>query len=319
MGGEVAMESVPGLGTTMRLTVALPRAPLSEVAPEPEAPGAAGEFALRSLPDVEEAAREGTLVLLVDDHPTNRLVIARQLALAGYASEAANDGLEGLEKWRSGRYALLLSDVHMPRMDGYELARRIRAEEAARAGAGAGGAAAHTPIVALTASALKGEAERCLAAGMDDYLAKPVSIATLAATLGRWLPHAMPLPDEPAAPAFPQLDHPPPLDPAVVESLAGGDAAAAQAVLADFLASTAQDLASAEAARNAGDLGELARQAHKVKGASRMVGALELAQCAEQLERSARAGDRHAAAPLAADLATAAERLRRHVAARYPS
>jgi len=309
----------------------LPRADLAEVMPEPEAPGAAGEFALRSLPDAEEAAREGTLVLLVDDHPTNRLVIARQLALAGFASEAANDGEEALEKWRSGRYALLLSDVHMPRMDGYELARRIRAEEAARGAVD--GRAAHTPIVALTASALKGEAERCLAAGMDDYLAKPVSIAALAATLGRWLPHAMPLQDAaagPAAPgedaagvpaaqsAFPQLDHPPPLDPAIVRSLTGGDAGAARAVLADFLASTAQDLAAAETARNAGDLAELARQAHKVKGASRMVGALELAQCAEQLERSARAEDRQAAAPLAADLATAAERLRRHVAARYP-
>jgi CheY-like chemotaxis protein/HPt (histidine-containing phosphotransfer) domain-containing protein len=322
MGGEVSMESVPGLGTTMRLSLALPRAPLADVPQEPEAPGAAGEFALRSLPDVDEAAREGTLVLLVDDHPTNRLVIARQLALAGFASEAANDGVEGLEKWRSGRYALLLSDVHMPRMDGYELTRRIRAEEGARA-------LPHTPIVALTASALKGEAERCLAAGMDDYLAKPVSIASLAATLARWLPHAAPVqdpapgvasPDAPVpAPAFPQLDHPPPLDPAVVEALTGGDGTVARTVLADFLASTTQDLASAEAARNAGAFESLAREAHKVKGASRMVGALELAQCAEDLEQAARAGDWRATAPLVADLATAAERLRRHVDARYPA
>ena len=315
MGGEIAMESVPGLGTTMRLSIALPRAPLSEVAAEPEAPGVAGEFALRSLPDVEEAAREGTLVLLVDDHPTNRLVIARQLALAGFASEAANDGVEGLEKWRSGRYALLLSDVHMPRMDGYELARRIRAEAASRG-------LAHTPIVALTASALKGEAERCLAAGMDDYLAKPVSIAALAATLRRWLPQAAPAPAASgAAPdvpqALPQLDHPPPLDPAVVDALTGGDAADARAVLDDFLASTATDLAAAEAARGAGDLADLARQAHKLKGAARTIGALELAHCADRLEAAARASDWAAAAPLTADLATAAERLRRHVASRY--
>jgi HPt (histidine-containing phosphotransfer) domain-containing protein len=206
-------------------------------------------------------------------------------------------------------------------MDGYELARRIRAEESARN-------LPRTPIVALTASALKGEAERCLAAGMDDYLAKPVSIAALAGTLRRWLPHAMPVQDPAAAiaaadspvptAAFPQLDHPPPLDPAVVETLTGGDGAAARVVLSDFLASTTQDLASAEAARNAGALDALAREAHKVKGASRMVGALELAQCAEDLEHAARAGDWRAAAPLAADLATAAERLRRHVAMRYP-
>ncbi|MGN6111553.1 MAG: response regulator [Luteimonas sp.] len=316
------MESVPGLGTTMRLSLALPRASLEDVAQEPEIPGASGEFALRSLPDVEEAAREGSLVLLVDDHPTNRLVIARQLALAGFASEAANDGEEGLEKWRSGRYALLLSDVHMPRMDGYELARRIRAEEHARAAAGPH--AARTPIVALTASALKGEAERCLAAGMDDYLAKPVSIAALADTLRRWLPHATGLDADAAgapgaSPPLPQLDHPPPLDPSVIEALTGGNGADARAVLADFLASTGQDLAEVDAARNAGDLPGLARQAHKLKGASRMVGALELAWCAEQLETAARDGDWSGAAPLAADVATAAERLRRHVAVRYPA
>jgi len=325
MGGDVSMESVPGLGTTMRLSVLLPRAALSDVAREPEMVGTSGDFALRSLPDVDEAAREGTLVLLVDDHPTNRLVIARQLALAGFASEAANDGVEGLEMWRSGRHALLLSDVHMPRMDGYELARRIRAEESARN-------LPHTPIVALTASALKGEAERCLASGMDDYLAKPVSIASLAATLGRWLPHALAMEDpgrahagpaedagRAASGAFPQLDHPPPLDPSVVDGLTRGNAAEARTLLGEFLSSTGEDLAVADAARNAGDLDALARQAHKVKGASRMVGALELAQCAEALELAARAADWRAAPPLAADMATAAERLRRHVAARYPA
>ena len=327
MGGEVSMESVPGLGTTMRLSVLLSRAALSDVAPEPEAAGASGDFALRSLPGVDEAAREGTLVLLVDDHPTNRLVIARQLALAGFASEAATDGVEGLEMWRSGRHALLLSDVHMPRMDGYELARRIRAEESARN-------LPHTPIVALTASALKGEAERCLAAGMDDYLAKPVSIASLAATLARWLPHAMAGENPASADAgpgiadgagsaavreFPQFDHPPPLDASIVDGLTRGNAADARVLLGDFLSSTGEDLAVADAARDAGDLDTLARQAHKVKGASRMVGALELAQCAEALELAARAADWHAAPPLAADMATAAERLRRHVAARYPA
>jgi signal transduction histidine kinase/CheY-like chemotaxis protein/HPt (histidine-containing phosphotransfer) domain-containing protein len=312
MGGEVVMESVPGLGTTMRLTLLLARAPLSEVAVEPAPAGATADFALRSLPGIDEAERERSLVLLVDDHPTNRLVIARQLALAGFASESAEDGEAGLEAWRSGRYALLLSDVHMPRMDGYELARRIRAEETAR---GLG----RTPIVALTASALKGEAERCLAAGMDDYLAKPVSIAALAGALQRWLPHlGEPLPgmaDE--QPQLPQLDHPPPLDPSVLETLTGGDLADARALLEDFLASTAHDIARLESARDAGEFPELAREAHKVKGAARIVGAVELAQVADLLEAAARSADWASVSPLAADLATAAERLRRHVAERY--
>jgi signal transduction histidine kinase/CheY-like chemotaxis protein/HPt (histidine-containing phosphotransfer) domain-containing protein len=316
MGGEVAMESVPGLGTTLRLMLRLPRAPLAEVAAEPSLAVDPGSFAARQLPSIEQAERERSLVLLVDDHPTNRMVIARQLALAGYASEAAVDGEDGLEKWRSGRYALLLSDVHMPRLDGYELARAIRDEEA-RDGR------ARTPIVALTASALKGEAERCLAAGMDDYLAKPVGIPVLTATLRRWLPHIgggdAPSPDAAIPAALPQLEQPPPLDVVALEALIGADPVLARTVLDDFLGSTVQDLDALNGARIAGDLVALTRQAHKIKGASRLVGALELAETAGQLEAAARAGEWPAVLPLAADLATAAERLRLYVGERYPA
>jgi signal transduction histidine kinase/CheY-like chemotaxis protein/HPt (histidine-containing phosphotransfer) domain-containing protein/CHASE3 domain sensor protein len=316
MGGEVAMESVPGLGTTLRLMLRLPRAPLAEVAAEPSLAVEPGSFAARQLPSIEQAERERSLVLLVDDHPTNRMVIARQLALAGYASEAAVDGEDGLEKWRSGRYALLLSDVHMPRLDGYELARAIRDEEA-RDGR------ARTPIVALTASALKGEAERCLAAGMDDYLAKPVGIPVLTATLRRWLPHIgggdAPSPDAAIPAALPQLEQPPPLDVVALEALIGADPVLARTVLDDFLGSTVQDLDALNGARIAGDLVALTRQAHKIKGASRLVGALELAETAGQLESAARAGEWPAVLPLAADLATAAERLRLYVGERYPA
>jgi signal transduction histidine kinase/CheY-like chemotaxis protein/HPt (histidine-containing phosphotransfer) domain-containing protein/CHASE3 domain sensor protein len=316
MGGEVAMESVPGLGTTLRLMLRLPRAPLAEVAAEPSLAVDPGSFAARQLPSIEQAERERSLVLLVDDHPTNRMVIARQLALAGYASEAAVDGEDGLEKWRSGRYALLLSDVHMPRLDGYELARAIRDEEA-RDGR------ARTPIVALTASALKGEAERCLAAGMDDYLAKPVGIPVLTATLRRWLPHIggddAPSPDAAIPAALPQLEQPLPLDVVALEALIGADPVLARTVLDDFLGSTVQDLDALNGARIAGDLVALTRQAHKIKGASRLVGALELAETAGQLEAAARAGEWPAVLPLAADLATAAERLRLYVGERYPA
>jgi CheY-like chemotaxis protein/HPt (histidine-containing phosphotransfer) domain-containing protein len=315
MGGEVAMESVPGLGTTLRLMLRLPRAPLAEVAPEPLLAADAGSFTARQLPSIEQAERERSLVLLVDDHPTNRMVIARQLALAGYASEAAVDGEQGLEKWRSGRYALLLSDVHMPRLDGYEMARAIRAEEA-RDGR------PRTPIVALTASALKGEAERCLAAGMDDYLAKPVGIPVLTATLRRWLPHVAPDPapaqDAVAAP-LPQLQTPPALDVVALQALIGQDPAMARSVLDDFLGTIVQDLDELERTRSAGDLVALTRQAHKIKGAARIVGAVELAETAGQLEAAGRAGEWPAVLPLSADLATALERLRLHVGERYPA
>ena len=310
MGGELLLESAPGEGTTLRLRVELPRADPEDVAAEPAQPGlSTTALQARPLPTLAQAREDGTLVLLVDDHPTNRLVIARQLALAGFASEAANDGAEGLERWRAGRYGLVLSDVHMPGLDGYDLARAIRAEEA-EAGR------KRTPIVALTAAALKGEAERCLAAGMDDYLAKPVPVATLAACLQRWLPQAAPMPGVEAAASgtLPQLVQPVALDAAVVAALTGGDADAGRQLLDDFLGATADDLAALDAARGAGDAPAIARQAHRIKGAARLVGATQLASCAEALEAAARVGDWDALLPLAEDLATAAQRLRLLVA-----
>ena len=305
MGGRLALESTPGQGTTLRLHVELPLADPASVAPEASLPGGAPTLLARALPTVPEARADGTLVLLVDDHPTNRLVIGRQLALAGFASEAAADGSEGLAMWREGGYGLVLSDVHMPGLDGYALARAIRAVEA-RTGQ------ARTPIVALTAAALKGEADRCLAAGMDDYLAKPVPVATLAECLQRWLPQAVPDPARGGAQVtvLPQLGQSPLLDPTVLAALSGGDPAAGRQVLADFVATTDEDLAGLHAARDAGDAVATARQAHRIKGAARLVGAVELAACADALESAARAADWDAVLPLVADLSTAAERLR---------
>jgi len=321
MGGEVTMESEPGRGTTMRLLVPLQPAPADEIEADPLDAGApAASLEPRRLPTAPEAEAERSLILLVDDHPTNRLVIARQLALAGYATEAAEDGAQGLAAWRSGRFALVLSDVHMPHMDGYQMARAIRTLEAKE---GRGG---HTPIVALTAATLKGEVERCLDAGMDDYLAKPVAIPTLVATLRRWLPHTagnapaadVSAPVPPSQEPLPQLQRPPPFDADVLASLTGGNDADLRALLADYLTSTREDLAVLDIARAAGDLPALTRQAHKLKGAARIVGALELAAAAERLEAAGREDDWAAVLPLATDVATAGERLRLYVAERWP-
>jgi two-component system sensor histidine kinase EvgS len=311
MGAQVEMDSTPGAGTTLRLTVTLPRGKVEELEPE-LAPDASQGFMARPLPTVEQALAERSLILIVDDHPTNRLVVARQLALAGYASEAAEDGVQGLAAWRSGRYALILSDVHMPEMDGYEMARALRDEEARTH-------KPRTPVIALTAAALKGEAERCLAAGMDQYLAKPVSIPELVQALQRWLPHTAPLAGDMRAPApLPQLGgDPTPLDPSVLMPLTGGDAAETRALLDDYLAATEADLVELRTAQAAGDLERLARQAHKLKGAARLVGAHPLAEAAASLEHAAKQADWPQVLPHAADAATAFERLKRHVMERY--
>ena len=316
MGGEVVMESTPGVGTTLRLNIPLPIGRIEDLESEDNEAKPYQGFTPRPLPTTPQAEADRSLILLVDDHPTNRLVVARQLALAGYASEPAEDGQQGLEKWRSGRYALVLSDVHMPVMDGYELARALRAEEAHTGNA-------RTPVVALTAAALKGEAERCLNAGMDDYLAKPVSIAELVACLQKWLPHtrttAMDASIANVMPMLPQAQAlPVPLEAQTLDMLTGGDRREIRAVLDDFLGATEQDLRALRQAREAGDTARMASEAHKIKGASRLVGAPELAQAAAELELAAKAADWPQLLPLCADLQTAAERLRLHVLANYP-
>jgi PAS domain S-box-containing protein len=312
MQGEVVMDSTPGAGTTLCLLLTVPRGRVEDL--EPEAPAEPGQgFIARPLPSVSQALAEGSLVLIVDDHPTNRLVVTRQLALAGYASESEEDGVKGLAAWRTGRYALVLSDVHMPEMDGYEMTRALRNEELAAG-------KPRTPVIALTAAALKGEQERCLGAGMDEFLAKPVSIPELVACLRRWLPHTVPLAGDvlPSAP-LPQIHAAPlPLDPTVLYSLTGGDPADTRLLLDDFMSTTESDLDGMQAARGAGNLEDLARQAHKIKGASRLVGAQELAAAAAEVEAAAKQGDWAHVLPHCSDVATAAERLRRHIEERYP-
>jgi two-component system sensor histidine kinase/response regulator len=117
--------------------------------------------------------------LVAEDNEINQKVIFRQLALLGVMAEVVENGQKALERWRDGDYALLLTDVHMPTMDGYELTAAIRTEEAQSN-------RSYIPIIALTANAMQGEADRCKALGMDDYLSKPVQLAVLKKLLHEW-------------------------------------------------------------------------------------------------------------------------------------
>lgn len=133
----------------------------------------------------EEAEAGGRLLLVVEDNPINQQVITRQLQWLGYACLVADDGQQALELLARHRFGLLLTDCYMPVMDGYALTAAVRrAELLARK--------ERTPIIALSANAMRGEAERCLQAGMDDYLAKPVDLGTLQLMLERWLERGEP-------------------------------------------------------------------------------------------------------------------------------
>ena len=142
-----------------------------------------------AVPAVADAEREGKLILVAEDQPTNREVIRRQLNKLGYCCVMAENGRKALNTWRLHRFGLLLTDCHMPEMDGFQLTSEIRNAEAV-------GEKTHPmPIIAITANALVGEAENCLSAGMDDYLSKPVELIKLEKTLSKWL-NGHPMPKE---------------------------------------------------------------------------------------------------------------------------
>src|SRR5215471_10855764 len=166
----------------------------------------------------------GQRLLVVDDHPVNRKVLVLQLEILGLDADTAIDGADALKAWAPGRYAAVLADIHMPNMDGYELARRLRMAEAEN---GHG----RTPIVAVTANATKGEEERCLAAGMDACLVKPVSIERLRTTLERWLPIEG---ESDASTAANQGEPIAALDRDVLADWLGGDRAAIDSLLSTF-------------------------------------------------------------------------------------
>ncbi len=116
---------------------------------------------------------------MVEDNELNQRVMMHQLQACGYDADLAVNGRLGLERWRQGDYALIFSDLHMPEMDGYDLAREIRRAESGQR---------HVPIVAFTANAFKDEIEHCFAAGMDDCLTKPVHLLALKTMLRKWIP-----------------------------------------------------------------------------------------------------------------------------------
>jgi PAS domain S-box-containing protein len=286
MDGRIDVASEPGRGSTFSITLTLP---LARTGVERRRGQATIAAPVSAWPLVHgAAAADAPLVLVVDDHPVNRKLLARQLGLLGLRVETAQDGKEALPLWRDGRYALVITDCHMPQMDGYELTYAIRGIEADQA-------RARTPIFAWTANALADEIERCMAAGMDELLVKPADLAQLKRMLEKWLPiTAQAAPDQPEAPQAAAA--PPLLDLTHLTVMCRGDSAAVRENLLEFRRTNDQDAVQLRQAVAQDDLARVEHATHRMLGSSGIVGAQDLASACRYINHASRAGDRETVA-----------------------
>lgn len=220
-------------------------------------------------------------VLVVDDADANCLLAQAMLRRFGHASEVATSGLEAVEMTTAGRYDVVLMDVQMPDIDGMEATRRIRE----RLGA------ASPRIIAVTAHALPGDRERCLAAGMDDYLSKPIQMHALRAAIeqaGVSAAGSAARPREPAPEAPPTGA----IDWSRIESLApfDPDGSMVAGAITSFLADALGRIAAMQAAHAAADAAGLAAAAHALKGSAANIGAARLQELSQGIESLAREG-----------------------------
>ncbi|HET7612231.1 MAG TPA: ATP-binding protein [Rhodanobacteraceae bacterium] len=237
-------------------------------------------------------------VLLVEDHPVNQKVARKLLERLGLTVDVADNGELALDRLREQPYAMVLMDCQMPVLDGYSATRRLREIEAEQG-------KTRTPVIAMTAHAMSGDRERCLQAGMDDYLSKPLDRQLLEQTLSRWLQHAPnsapamndPVPHDPptppseaSAPAMHTATPPDTLDTATLvdlEDIMGDELA----TLVDaYLRDGDARLRNLQEAAARGDSTEVGKLAHSLKSSSANLGAMPLANRARQVEEAARSG-----------------------------
>jgi PAS domain S-box-containing protein len=248
-------------------------------------------------PSVEQARAAGRLILVAEDDEVNQRVLLRQLELLGYAAEVAPDGRAALRAWERGGHALLITDLHMPEMDGYQLAAAVRAAEPP---------GQRRPIIALTANALRGEAARAREMGVDEYLTKPIQLRELKRAIEERLGVApAPTGEGTATATADEAAGVLPLDVGILAQYVGDDPVILREFLSEFLRSARVHLETLRQAVAAGDLPAVQRAAHTLKSTARTAGALPLGARLAALETAARDGNASAAASAYAAVATA--------------
>ncbi|HCT08256.1 MAG TPA: hybrid sensor histidine kinase/response regulator, partial [Pseudomonas sp.] len=249
MGGQLHLSSVLGQGTRVDVQLALA---LTTDLPAPLA-----------VPESHLPPARVLNILVVDDYPANRLLLARQLSFLGHRITAAEEGVQGLECWQAGHFDCVITDCNMPLKNGYQLAQDIRAQEREKG-------LSPCLLLGFTANAQPEETERCRAAGMDGCLFKPTGLDDLRAALAACTVAEA----EPAA-GF---------DLGALIALTGDDPAALNELLKPLLDSLGADRALLPVLQRKTDFAKLHDLAHRIKGGARMVKAQGLITCCETLE-----------------------------------
>jgi CheY-like chemotaxis protein/HPt (histidine-containing phosphotransfer) domain-containing protein len=309
MGGGIWAESAPGKGSVFRFTARF---------------GHGKAFAAVTQASVEylAAARarlRGANILLAEDNPFNQQVAAELLEETGATVALANNGREALALLFKERFDIVLMDVQMPEMDGYEATRRIRATSRL----------AGQKVIAMTANAMAEDRERCLASGMDDFISKPIDPDQIVLVLAKWLPDRAGITPEEGLVADLRSGK---------ERRRGGDRRAAKVRMGDdvidlailghlvsddpdkvrkfalkFLETAQKTLAEMDAAHTSGDLAALGGLGHKLKSSARTVGAMGFADLCQALESADKANDLSQAGMLLRQLHPLLERIARQV------
>ncbi len=290
MGGKMGLESRAGHGSTFWFELNLGKASPSRARIQSQRHNGAART---------RNAGRGLRVLLVEDNPVNRRVVLKLLQ-RNHVVDAVADGRQALEMISENDYDAVLMDVQMPEMDGFEVTAEIRRREAETGG--------HLPVIAMTAHAMKGDRERCLSHGMDDYLSKPVTGESLTAILSAWAPahrDAHPRADRVALAA--------PADLGEVRRISAGDDGFMRELIGEFLSYTPGLLSQLRVAVSAGERTNAEGLAHAIRGSCRILGAQALANACLALEAAARNGRPKHLTPHLADVERQYEHLQKYL------
>jgi CheY-like chemotaxis protein/HPt (histidine-containing phosphotransfer) domain-containing protein len=287
MGGRIDVDSRLGEGSTFWFNL-----PLKLGKDQGSDSRAAKGGALKDM-----FAGSRARILVADDVAANQMVVSGLLRQLGLRSDAVSNGAEAIAAIHSLPYDLVLMDVHMPEMDGLEAARRIRACESSAAAqdpASGGNHHGRLPVIALTASAMPGDRQKFMEAGMDDYISKPIMPAALVEILRKWLPS---VPGESVDSTSEQASPGPSAPAACTLNMAGllerlmGDELLARAVMDGFASDMPSHVQSLARLVDSGSAEEVAELAHRIRGAAATVGGEAVQAVANEIEIAGKAGD----------------------------